>query len=312
MVKAATRKINRLNRTPIKKGDLLFYCVLLLIPIIQLLIFYFGVNAQSFLLAFQTRDANANFVFDASVNWNKFVYDIKTPIFWIYIRNSFLVYLFTTLAGTVLATIFSYYIYKRRFLCNFFKFVLFLPSLLPAILLVIMFKGFVGNGVPAYLNWLFGTDYSGQIGGGNIFLKENNITFVVITIYSIWISFGSQVLVYTAAMDQISPEIIEAGKLDGTNAFSEFVHIILPSILETVGTFLIVGLASIFTNQNNLFNFYGGGGPREHYTIGYYLYLMTKTGEANYPYVSFIGLVCTAFIIPLTFGVRKLITKVTR
>ena len=175
-----------------------------------------------------------------------------------------------------------------------------------------MFKGFVGNGVPAYLNFLFGVDYSQEIGGGNIFLKENNVTFIIITIYSIWISFGSQVLVYTAAMDQISPEIIEAGKLDGTNSFTEFVHIILPSILETVGTFLIVGIASIFTNQNQLFNFYGGGGPREHYTIGYYLYLLLKNGEANYPYASFIGLVFTAFIIPLTFAVRKLITKVTK
>ena len=77
MVNYAKGKINRLNRTPVKKGDILFYCVLLLIPIIQICIFYFGVNAQSFLLAFQTRNENAQFVFDASVNWNKFVYDIS-------------------------------------------------------------------------------------------------------------------------------------------------------------------------------------------------------------------------------------------
>ena len=310
MVKAGSRKINRLNKTPIKKGDVFFYAVLLLIPIIQISIFYFGVNAQSFLLAFQTKNEASQFVFDASKNWNTFVSDIKSPIFWTYIKNSFLVYLCTVLAGTVLAAIFSYYIYKKRFLSNFFKFVLFLPSLLPAILLVIMFKGFVGKGVPAYLNFLFGIDYS--VTGGNIFQHENNLTLIIITLYSIWISFGSQVLVYTAAMDQISPEVIEAGKLDGTNSFTEFVHIILPSILETVGTFLIVGIASIFTNQNNLFNFYGGGGPSEHYTIGYWLYLKLKAGDGNYPYVSFIGLVFTAVIIPLTFLLRKIITKVTK
>ena len=312
MVRAAARKTNKPNRTPLKKGDVIFYCCLLIIPLTQLAIFYFGVNFQSFLLAFQTPDEKGNFVFDISKNWNTFVHDIKTPIFWVYIKNSFLVYLFTVLAGTILATIFSYYIYKRRTLCNFFKFVLFLPSILPAILLVIMFKGFVGSGVPAYLNFLFGVDYSHELGGGNIFLKENTTTIIVITIYSIWISFGSQVLVYTGAMDQIPQEIIEAGKLDGTNSLTEFIHIILPSILETVGTFVIVGLASIFTNQNNLFNFYGGGGPSEHYTIGYYLYIQTKAGQANYPYVSFVGLILTMFIIPLTFGVRKLITKVTK
>lgn len=312
MLVAAKRKTNKPNRTPLKKGDVLFYCLLLIIPLSQIAIFYFGVNFQSFLLAFQTRNSQGQFVFNASVNWNMFVHDIKTPIFWTYVKNSFLVYIFTVLAGTVLAAIFSYYIYKRRFLSNFFKFVLFLPSLLPAILLVIMFKGFVGNGLPAYLNYIFHIDYSQELGGGNIFLKENNTTLIVITIYSIWISFGSQVLVYTGAMDQIPPEIIEAGKLDGTNTFTEFVHIILPSILETVGTFLIVGIASIFTNQNNLFNFYGGGGPREHYTMGYYLYLLIKDGEANYPYASFIGLMLTLVVIPLTFGVRKLVTRITK
>ena len=311
MVRAVGRKVNKPNRSPLRKGDLLFYSLLLIIPLVQIGIFYFGVNFQSFFLAFQTK-TEAGFVFDVSKNWNAFVSDLKTSIFWIYIRNSFLVYLFSTLAGTVLATIFSYYIYKRRTLCNFFKFVLFLPSILPAILLVIMFKGFVGNGLPAYLNFFFHVDYSQEIGGGNIFLKENTATIVVITMYSIWISFGSQVLVYTGAMDQIPPEIIEAGKIDGTNSFTEFVHIILPSILETIGTFLIVGVASIFTNQNNLFNFYGGGGPATHHTIGYYLYIKMRDGEANYPYVSFVGLVFTAFIIPLTFAVRKIITKITK
>ena len=312
MIKAAARKTNKPNRTPLKKGDVIFYCCLLIIPLTQIAIFYFGVNFQSFLLAFQTRNDQGQFVFDVSKNWNVFVSEIKTPIFWVYIKNSFLVYLCTVLAGTVLATIFSYYIYKRRTLCNFFKFALFLPSILPAILLVIMFKGFVGSGVPAYLNFLFHIDYSQELGGGNIFLKENTTTIIVITIYSIWISFGSQVLVYTGAMDQIPQEIIEAGRIDGTNSLTEFIHIIIPSILETVGTFIIVGLASIFTNQNNLFNFYGGGGPAEHYTIGYYLYVKVKAGEANYPYVSFVGLILTMFIIPLTFGVRKLITKVTK
>ncbi len=306
------RKINRYNKTPIKKGDLIFYCLLLFIPLVQIAIFYFGVNFQSFLLAFQTKNSEGQFVFDASVNWNMFVSEIQTKSFWRMVGNSLLVYLFTSLTGTVLATIFSYYIYKRRFMYNFFKFALFLPSVLPAILLVLMFKRFVGDGVPSYLNFMFGIDYSSELGGGNIFLKENTATLVVITIYSIWISFGSQVLVYTGAMDQIPNEVIEAGRLDGTNSFTEFINIILPSIAATLGTFLIAGVASIFTNQNNLFNFYGGGGPQEHYTIGYYLYITVKAGEGSYPYASFLGLVCTLFVLPLTVLVRKIINRVTQ
>ena len=305
------RKINRSNRTPIKKGDLIFYCVLLLSPLIQIGVFYFGVNFQSFFMAFQNR-VGGQFVFDIKPNVTRFKYDISRNGFWQMIGNSFSVYLFTSLTGTVLATIFSYYIYKRRTLSNVFKFCLFLPSILPAILLVIMFQIFVSNALPAYTQLLFGAkipDYFGmEFGGGKT-------RFIIVTIYTIWISFGSQVLVYTGAMDQIPPEVIEAGKIDGTNSFTEFIHIILPYILSTVGTFLIAGVASIFTNQNNLFSFFNWNQLNENeYTIGYYLYYLVYSDQKNYSgycYASFLGLICTVIVVPLSLGVRKIITKVT-
>ena len=39
------------------KGDLLFYGLLLALPLAQILVFYFGVNFQSILMAFQRYDA---------------------------------------------------------------------------------------------------------------------------------------------------------------------------------------------------------------------------------------------------------------
>ncbi|MBQ7995778.1 MAG: sugar ABC transporter permease [Bacilli bacterium] len=310
MKKNVKRKINRMNRTPLKKGDVIFYIVLLIIPLLQIGVFYFGVNFQSILMAFQ-KSVDGVFIFDIMPNWNKFMADIVTREFWVMVKNSVLVYIFTSLTGTVLATIFSYYIYKRRTLSNFFKFVLFVPSILPGILLVVMFSMFISSGLPAYADLLFGakmpdylsTDYA-----------TSDIRFILVTIFTIWMSFGSQVLVYTAAMDQIPHEIIEAGKLDGTTSLTEFIHIILPSILGTVSTFLIVGIASIFTNQNNLFSFFR---PKDmqytEYTFGYYLFSIVYSGGAGssgYCYAAFLGLLVTSIVAPLTLLARKLLSKV--
>ena len=311
MGKKINRKVNRKNRTPLRRGDVIFYVVLLIIPLTQIAIFYFGVNFQSFLMAFQ-KSVDGEFIFDIRPNWNKFVTDIGTKEFWVMIKNSVLVYVFTSLAGTVLATFFSYYIYKRRTLSNFFKFVLFIPSILPGILLVVMFSMFISSGVPAYADLFFdikmpdylSTDYA-----------TTNIRFTLVTIFTIWVSFGAQVLVYTAAMDQIPHEIIEAGRLDGTTSLTEFIHIILPSILSTVGTFLIVGIASIFTNQNSLFSFFR---PKDmqntEYTFGYYLFSIVYTGgagSAGYCYAAFLGMLVTCIVAPLTLLARKLLSKVT-
>ena len=309
-VNGVSRKVNRKNRTRIRKGDLLFYCLLLLIPLVQILVFYFGVNFQSFFMAFQKLE-NGRFVFDISSNLSRFQSDITRSGFWTMIGNSFIVYLFTSLSSTVLATIFSYYVYKRRTLANFFKFVLFLPSILPALLLVIMFQMFVSNAFPAYFEILFKQEIPDFLGSS---YAGTQIRFTIITIYTIWISFGSQVLVYTGAMDQIPTEVIEAGTIDGTNSFTEFIHIILPYILSTVGTFLIAGVASIFTNQNNLFSFFNWNAINENeYTVGYYLYRLVYLDShgSGYCYAAFLGLLCTIIVVPLSFAVRKVIERVT-
>ena len=312
IAKTTRRKINRANSTPLRKGDLIFYACLLVLPLIQIAVFYFAVNFQSFFMAFQKR-VGGQFVFDINPNITRFIDDISRVGFWEMVKNSFITYLFTSLTGTVLATIFSYYIYKRRTLSNFFKFILFLPSVLPAILLVVMFQMFVSNAVQVYGELIFKAEVPNLFG---IDQSEIGVRFALVTMYSIWISFGSQVLVYTGAMDQIPKEVVEAGRIDGTNNFTEFIHIVLPSILATVGTFLVAGVASIFTNQNNLFSFFTWNEINENeFTFGYYLYTLIYSdggGYSGYCYASFLGLICTVIVVPLTFVVRKIVERFTR
>ena len=311
MATNSKRRVNKSNRTIIRKGDLIFYCCLLIIPVIQIAIFYFGVNFQSFFMAFQKR-SGGQFVFDISSNIEKFKIDISHTAFWRKILNSIIVYFCTSLSGTVLAVIFSYYIYKRRTLCNFFKFALFLPSILPVILLVVMFQKFVGEGIPAYLEQWFGWETKSVL---DLSYSSTSVRFTVITIYSIWISFGSQVLVYTGAMDRIPTEIVEAGRIDGTTSFTEFIHIIVPSIIGTIGTFLIAGVASIFTNQNNLFSFFNWNEIQDtEQTIGYYLFSLIYSDQSNmsgYTYASFLGVLCTIIVVPLSLGIRKAVERLT-
>jgi ABC-type sugar transport system permease subunit len=115
-------------------------------------------------------------------------------------------------------------------------------------------------------------------------------------------------------MDQVPQEIIEAGKIDGTSPFREFISIVVPYIAPTVTTFIIAGVATIFTNQNNLYSFFGDDIPSESFrTIGYELYRMiSKSGHgmSRYCYASFLGLISTCVAVPLTFAVRKILSKV--
>jgi multiple sugar transport system permease protein len=115
---------------------------------------------------------------------------------------------------------------------------------------------------------------------------------------------------YANKMFDISPEVIEAGKLDGAIGFKEFWHIVLPLTFPTLSVFLITGVATIFTNQANLYSFYGHLLDHEYQTIGYYLFLLVngeQYGEEFYTYASALGIACTLIAFPLTMLVKKLL-----
>ncbi len=65
-----------------------------------------------------------------------------------------------------------------------------------------------------------------------------NTERATIMFYSIYVSFGPRVLVYSSAMSGISESIIESAELDGVNTWQELVHIVLPSIWSTFVTFM--------------------------------------------------------------------------
>lgn len=285
-------------------GNLLFYVLMMAFPVLQFCIFYIGVNARSFLYAFQKIDIKSgevSWTLEALKNaFDKMVEPTLLETFGI----SFLAFFLTYAIGTVLALLFSYFIFKKLPMSNFFKVMLFLPSILSAIVTVTIYQNFVETAIPAIHNSLFHQTIAGLI--------ENPSTrFGTIIFYNILVSFGTNVLMYSNAMSSLSTEIIEAAKIDGANSWQEFFHIVLPGIFPTITTFAVTSVASIFVNQLNLFSFYGGQAPEGVQTYGYYLYVQTVSAnsEAEYPMICATGLFLTIIAVPLTLIIKHLLEK---
>ena len=112
-------------------------------------------------------------------------------------------------------------------------------------------------------------------------------------------------------MDRIPESILESATLEGISKIQEFWYITLPLIFPTMSTFLIVGVAGIFTNQFNLFSVYGIAPPStDMYTLGYYLFAETAyANDLSYPRLSAFGILFTVIAVPLTFGFRFILEK---
>lgn len=288
-----------------KDKNLLFYLLLMAFPLAQFLVFYIGVNFNSILMAFQRIDVkNDTITWTVSNMKNAFEMMTGSPELLSVMSVSILAYLILTGLGVPLGLFFSYYIYKKLPLSGAFRVILFLPSILSAIVMATIFQFFVERAIPTIMMQFFDIEMMG--------LLENSETrFACIIFYNILMGFGTNVLMYTNSMSGISQEIVEASQLDGASTLQEFLHVTLPMIYPTLTMFLFTGVAGIFTNQLNLFSFYGGTAPNQVSTYGYYFYTKTQGAKsiAEYPLLSAMGLLMSAVAIPLTLFVKWFLEK---
>jgi len=288
-----------------KIEDLFFYAVILAFPVLQFCVFYIGVNFNSLLLAFKNYESYNSYSWSGLSNFeNLFVMFGEKTLYAVAFKNSLKSFVWGTACGLLLGLFFSYYIFKKGFAYNFFKVCLFLPSIIPAIALVVMFKQFADGAMPQILGKI-GFHVKGL-------LAEPKLTFGSIIFYNVWISFGTGILMYAGAMENIPESIFEAAKLDGASYGIEFFKIVFPLIWGTFSTFFIVNVGSIFINSMNIYAFYGPNAEESVYTIGYFLYneSVKTNAYANYPQLAAFGIVLSLITLPFVYLSKFILKKI--
>ena len=138
--------------------------------------------------------------------------------------------------------------------------------------------------------------------------------FAATVFYNIYMGFGSTVLLYSGAMSKIDESIVEAAVLDGITPLKEFLLITVPLIFPTFSTFIVVGVAGMFVNQNNLFSFFGESAiDKGVSSIGYYIYvkvLGARDASNDYGILGALGLLYSCISLPVTFAIRHLLNRV--
>ena len=233
---------------------------------------------------------------------------------WYMLKNSVVLWFFKLTVGLSVSIIFSYYVYKKMLGAGFFRVILFLPNIVSNLIMVYLYKYLVMNFIkPDSIQ-----------GVGNIFDMPQT-AFPPILFFNLWLGFAGQTLLITSAMSSINESIEEAAQVDGVNSISELFYITLPMIMPTLTTFIVLSIAELFVDQMSLLTFYDKFGvDAKLQTVGFYLYNLaynskvvpdqswspvTNDGDLSYSELSAFGVMISAVIIPISFGVRKLLNK---
>ena len=298
-----TAKNKKLNRR-----DLIFYSSLIAWPVIQFLIFYIGVNLNSFALSFQRYDVTTSVYHfawdDLFVNFKKVFANFSDyAMFSSMAVNSLIAWVARLVFGMTLGVFVAFYIYKNCTCSKFFKVMIMMPSFISSLIFIAIFKVIVDNGIPTLIEDLYGIRRPGLI-------ARSDTTFVTVLVYGLWFGAGGSMLIYLNAMESIPVSVTEAAKLDGCGYVRELFTITVPLIWKTFMVFFTVSIAGYFTNSMGLYAFLGKTADSTVSTFGYYLYVSTlEASYSDYTYLSAMGLLFTAIALPITMIIRHLMFK---
>lgn len=210
---------NRMYPTWFIFGALLLYVVLYVLPSVMGIAYSFtdwSVYSQDVhfvgLKNFQT-------VFSADYNYNRML------------GNTFLFTIVTTLAKNVIGLALAVLLTKKVKLLNFHRAVMYLPCVLSALIVGMIFKA-VLNPKIGLLNTALRA--IGLDALAKNWLTDSKIAFNSVMAVDIWKGMGYIMTILIAGIMSISPTYYEAAEIDGGNAWQCFRHITLPLLTPTL------------------------------------------------------------------------------
>lgn len=291
------RKLNAIKKN-------LFVYSFLIIPLLNIAVFYFYVNINSILMAFQTPTGMGRLYYFSEM-FKLFSYGGKMAIC---LKNTLLFFGLSTLILFPQGIIVSYFLFKKIRLYKFFRIMLFFPGLISSTVFVTLYKEMLMPGGPMTLiiDKLFNTNLMTQ----KSVLEQSSTAVWFIMLYVWWTGFGGNFLIIEGTMARIPDEVLEYARLDGVSPFKELVAIILPMIFPTISTLMLLQFTGVFTSSGPILVFYNNGDTYSTDTISFYIYTLTAGSSAgNYGQATAIGLFFTLLGLPIVFGVRWLTNK---
>lgn len=275
----------------------IFIFLMLFYPILQFCIMWFGVNINSILLTF--KDTNMNFLTGERIfkNYSNVIMDlIEDPSVLRMYTNS-LVYLILNCFITLpISLFFAYFIFKKIYMGGAFKTIFYLPSVLPTVILTLVFQSMFNTGGLLYP--LFNA-----LGLNSSTFFMNGTEKWMVWIFCFWTGIGYDVMLLTAGMARIPRDLLESSKMDGVPPLKEFFHIIIPLTWPTITTLFIFGMMGVFGTylQPMLLT----GTIESTKTIGLVIFNESQSAAKNHP--ATIGMICTLVATPIVLGVRALL-----
>ncbi len=278
----------------------LFILVVLIPPLIMLFFNWIVCGIAGFVQAF-TDASTGKFTLE---NFRFFFDGLFRGELRLALRNTLLFYLLNTVIILPLSYLIAFFIYKRIVGYKFFRFVFFLPAILPGVAVTTAYKEIIKNeSVLGMLCDKIGVELPelGLLG------TESTAIWAVIA-YTFIFTVTGGFMVTVGTMSRIPDSVFEAAKLDGCPPWIEFTKIVVPLMLPLIMLNLLTGVVGFFGASGPLLLLTNGEAGTM--TVSYWI---TKKilfeGSSAYNMAAAANLSLAIMILPVALLVRRWMVK---
>jgi ABC-type sugar transport system permease subunit len=284
-----------------KLKDTIFVYCLIALPLIEFFTIYVYINVDSFFLAFQRGGKFAGLE-NFKMLWDEVRADNSTIL--VAIKNTF-IYFGAGLILFVWSIFLSYFFYKKILAYKFFRFVLYMPAIISPVVFVALFKNLTSvNGAIALIIKNFNPDFRMP----NLLARSETATWTMV-VYVLWMGWTKNMLYLGGSLARIPLEVLESARLDGVGPWDELTKILVPLLLPTLSTLLLLDVVGILGSSGPILLFTKGDYNTT--TISYWMFtLVYNTGNDQYVKASAAGICLTLIMFPVVYTMRWLISKI--
>jgi len=226
----------------------------------------------------------------------------KDHYFFMALRNNIYIVLISVLGQIPLGFFLAYILFRGHIKgAGFFQAMIYLPNVIAAVIIGILFKRFFMNANSVLLEIQRYFDPSAQ------FIPGKNYMSMILTVI-LWMYTGIYMIIFLANLQKIDNAVIEAAMIDGASEMQTLRYVVFPALSGVIVTCAILAISGSLKSFDLIYIMTEGGPAYTTSVLSIYMFDKAFRGAPNYPVanaISTIMVVICFILIGLTRFAEK-------
>jgi raffinose/stachyose/melibiose transport system permease protein len=201
--------------------------------------------------------------------FSNYIEVVKDPIFWRAFKNNLIIVAVSVFGQVPISLMLALLLLKNTIFGRFVRSSVFMPVVLSSVVIGLIW-GYIYSPQIGIINYTL--DHIGLSSWKRDWLSDPRINMYSLSVPIIWAYLGPFLIMYIAAMQNISSEVIDAASIDGAISFKKLYYVTIPMIWNTIKVTIVLCISSSLKSFDLIFVMTRGGPAQSTELLATYMY----------------------------------------